>query len=228
MKRKQSIYQLLFEQEEAPKKNSEIADAPESDLFIVKGLKPTARKSNVSVDEQIDSLILLYENKSIKDDEDILMEILNNKKFNLNFLFEQEDPTAEEEPAEDPPAEDPPADTGETTPSDQPSDAIDSKSDDPADKDLVPDLDVSKFSNKVARLIMNYRNLLRIEDVILNRAKNFLDENYGDAFVTKYLDILERDFGIVASEFEDEEDVEDAPFAIGANPAGAGISGGSS
>ena len=30
---------------------------------------------------------------------------------------------------------------------------------------------------------MNYKNLLRVEDVIINRVKNFLDENYGDVFV---------------------------------------------
>ena len=217
---KNKIYRMLFEQEEEGNKVNN--NTPESDLFIVKGLKPTARKSNVSVDEQIDSLILLYENKSIKSDEDLLMEILSNKSLNLKFLFEQDEEPPAEEPAE-PPAEEP----ADTTSSDDPSDAGSATTSNPAEEDVVPDLDVSKFTSKIARLIMNYRNLLRIEDVILNRGKNFLDENYGDAFVQKYLDVLERDYGIVASEFEDEEDVEDAPFAIGANPAGAGISGGS-
>lgn len=224
---RKNIYQFLFEQDEGGGSNSEIDDAPESDLFIVKGRKPTARKSNVSVDEQIDSLILLYENKSIKE-EDLLSEILSSRTLNLKFLFEQEDEGGDDAsaaPVEDTGAaeDDPP----ETTASDDPSDSSSPQSDDPADKDIVPDLDVSQFSNKIARLIMNYRNLLRIEDVILNRAKSFLDDNYGDAFVSKYLDILERDFGIVASEFEDEADVEDAPYSIGANPAGSGISGGS-
>jgi len=213
-----NIYRMLFEEEEGNKVNN---DTPESDLFIVKGLKPTARKSNVSVDEQIDSLILLYENKSIKSDEDLLMEILSNKSLNLKFLFEQNEEPPTEEPTETP--DDEPADT---TSSDSPSDAGSATTSNPAEEDVVPDLDVSKFTSKIARLIMNYRNLLRIEDVILNRGKNFLDENYGDAFVKKYLDVLERDYGIVASEFEDEEDVEDAPFAFGANPAGAGMSGG--
>jgi len=215
-----NIYRMLFEQEEEGNKVNN--DTPESDLFIVKGLKPTARKSNVSVDEQIDSLILLYENKSIKNDEDLLMEILTSKKLNLKFLFEQDEEAPAEEPAEEP-AEDP----VDTTTSDAPSDASSATTSNPAEEDVVPDLDVSKFTSKIARLIMNYRNLLRIEDVILNRGKSFLDENYGDAFVEKYLDVLERDYGIVASEFEDEEDIEDAPFAIGANPAGAGMSGGS-
>jgi hypothetical protein len=217
---KNNIYRMLFEQEEAGNKVND--NTPEADLFIVKGLNPSARKSNVSVDEQIDSLILLYENKSIKSDEDLLMELLSNKKLSLKFLFEQDEDAPAEEPTDEP-AEEP----ADTTASDDPSDAGSAQSSSPAKGDIVPDLDVSKFASKVARLIMNYKNLLRIEDVILNRGKSFLDENYGDAFVAKYLEVLERDYGVVASEFGNEKDVEDAPFAIGANPAGAGMSGGS-
>ena len=52
-----------------------------------------------------------------------------------------------------------------------------------------------------------------------------MDENYGDKFVVRYLDILEEQFGISANEFE-MTDIEDAPFAVGANPAGAGMGGG--
>ena len=73
---------------------------------------------------------------------------------------------------------------------------------------------------------MNHRNHLRIEDVIINRAKNFLDENYGDAFVSRYLEDLETKYGIELSEMPADEEQIDAPFAIGANPAGAGMSGG--
>ena len=72
---------------------------------------------------------------------------------------------------------------------------------------------------------MNHRQLLDVETVIINRTKNFLDENYGDKFVVRYLDILEEQFGISANEFE-MTDIEDAPFAVGANPAGAGMGGG--
>ena len=61
--------------------------------------------------------------------------------------------------------------------------------------------------------------------IIDNRTKNFLDENYGDKFVVRYLDILDEQFGISAQQFE-MTDVEDAPFAVGANPAGAGMGGG--
>ena len=87
--------------------------------------------------------------------------------------------------------------------------------------------DVDAFTNRVVRLIMNYKNLLRIEDAIINRAKNFLDENYGDQFVSKYLEILEKEHGLSAEEFANVEySADDESFGIGANPAGAGSMGG--
>ena len=89
---------------------------------------------------------------------------------------------------------------------------------------MVPDIDIDKFTIKIARLIMNHRQLLDVENAIINRTKNFLDENYGDKFVTRYLNILEEQFGIETKEF-DIEYSEDVPLAVGANPAGAGMGG---
>lgn len=213
------IFSLLFEQDE-----SEIQDATESEVVPANGAKPKARKPVNSVDDQIDALILLYESKAIKDDDDKLLESLLGKK--LKYLIEQDDAGAPAD-ATDEPAE--PADSDDNaTSADAPSTSSDPGDVEKAEKDLVPDLDVDVFTKKVARLIINHRNLLRIEDVIINRGKNFLDENYGDAFVAEYMNSLETQFGIKLSEFEDEESVLDAPFAIGANPAGAGISGGGS
>ena len=205
----EKLYKLLFEQQE-----EDLGDAPEGG---VKGnVEPKARKSDDSVDDQIDSLILLYEKRAIREDEDKLMESLSNTS--LQYLFEQEEP-----PADD-------ADTGE--PSDPPEPAGDPEpagsevaTADAAELEAVPDLDIDKFTIKVARLIMNYRQLLDVETAIINRTKNFLDENYGDKFVVRYLDILDEQFGISPEEFETVHN-QDAPFAIGANPAGAGMSGG--
>lgn len=199
------IYNLLFEQEEKT-----FDDPPEGNVSFKKNTG--SRVASDSVDDQIDSLILMYENKSIRDEDQKLFESLFGSS--LKVLLEQEEEPAEEEPAEDAAVSDTP--TGSEQAGDVPA----------AEKDVVPDLDVDAFTRRIARLVMNHRNLLRIEDVIINRAKNFLDENYGDAFVTKYMDDLEMKFGIEISEFPELEDDDDAPYAIGANPAGAGISGG--
>jgi hypothetical protein len=136
------------------------------------------------------------------------------KATSLKYLFEQEEEVVEEPPADEAPVEDDPSPVGSeeaTAPA--------------AESEPVPDLDIDKFTIKVARLIMNYRQLLDVETAIINRTKNFLDDNYGDKFVVRYLDILEEQFGITAEEFE-TTNVQDAPFAVGANPAGAGMGGG--
>jgi len=199
------LYRLLFEQEEKT-----FNDPPEGDVTFKKNTG--SRVASDSVDDQIDSLILMYENKSIRDDDEKLFESLFSNS--LKVLLEQEEELAEEEPADD------------TATSDTPSGSEQAGDVPAAEKDIVPDLDIDAFTRRIARLVMNHRNLLRIEDVIINRAKNFLDENYGDAFVSKYMDDLEMKFGIEISEFPDLEDDDDAPYAIGANPAGAGMSGG--
>ena len=202
------IFKLLFEQQQ-----EDLGDAPEGG---VKGnTEPNARKADDSVDDQIDSLILLYEKRAIREEEDKLMESLN--KASLQYLFEQEEeepPPPEEEP---PPPEEEPADPEPLGSEEATAPA--------AETQAVPDIDIDKFTIKVARLIMNHRQLLDIETAIINRTKNFLDENYGDKFVVRYLDILEEQFGITPEEFETTH-VQDAPFAIGANPAGAGMGGG--
>ena len=202
------IYSYLFEQEE-----KKFNDPTENNVSFKKNSGTKA--SQDSVDDQIDSLILMYESKSIRDEDEKLFESIF--KRSLRMLLEQEEEggdEAAEEPADDAASADSPS--GSEAPGDVP----------PANKDRVPDLDIDAFTQKIARLVMNHRNLLRIEDVIINRAKNFLDENYGDAFVSKYLDDLQIKFGIETSEFPGLDDDDDAPYAIGANPAGAGISGG--
>ena len=212
---KKTIFDLLFEQETA---NAVSNQTPEAAVSIQGDGDLKARKPNDSVDDQIDALILMYESKSIKDEVDDLNESLTYNSLST-FLLEQDEAPEEEAVETETP------DIPGMTDSDDPSGSDSVEVEEKAEKDLVPDLDVDMFTKRIARLIMNYRNLLRIEDVILNRGKNYLDENYGDAFVAKYLDSLESQFGIKVSEFN-EEGIQDAPFAIGANPAGAGAVGG--
>ena len=96
----------------------------------------------------------------------------------------------------------------------------------PADKQEVPDLDIDRFANRVVRLINNYQSLLNVEEAILNRAKTFLDENYGDAFVQSFSDTLVQTYGIEVVEFNDVPEVEEDNFAIGAFAGGTGGLGG--
>ena len=206
-----NIFNLLFEvDEESINRNS-----PENPVSVEdEGIK--ARPADDSVDDQIDALILRYENIAIKDDdENTFAESLN--RLNLKILLEQEEDEDIVSAFED--------DVEDTTPA-EPGGSEDMDVKKPAKKQEIPPLDVDAFTSRMVRLIMNYENLLNIKEAIINRAKNFLDENYGDQYVNKYMETLEQEHGISFKEFKDVNYPDEEDFAIGANPAGAGITGG--
>lgn len=214
---------LLLEQEEKNKESG--ANTPESPMKL-REPKTKARPAKGSVDDQIDALILRYESASIREEEEpSLNESLKN--LNLRFLFEQEEPPPEEEtPAAAPP---PSADTPTEEDSEEeikPAGSQDMQITTPAEDQKVPDLDIDKFAMRMVRLVNNYRNLLTIEEAIINRAKNFLDENYGEVFVDDFINILSDKYGLELDEFENIPEVSDDVFAVGAYEGGTGGLGG--
>ena len=94
---KRKIYNLLFEQEEEKeKKEFNFEDPPEENVNIQGDAEPKARKANDSVDDQIDSLILLYESKAIReDDEESYLNESLIKQTLLALLREQDEPAAD-------------------------------------------------------------------------------------------------------------------------------------
>ena len=216
-----SIYDLIFEQDDNEKAAKRAS--PENPILLRRP-KVRARPASDSVDDQIDGLILRYESASIRSEEEgdgeaTLAESL--KKLNLRFLLEQEEEepvVEEEEPVVDE------AEGEEDVPDPEGSEAM--AVTEPVGEQEIPDLDVDAFAARVIRLLMNHDNLLRIEDAIINRTKNFLDENYGDVFVSKFLDIIEEQYGLAVDEFPDVEYDEDEPFAVGAFAGGTGGLGG--
>jgi hypothetical protein len=192
---------------------------PGEDLFGIENEDEAKKESLDSVDDQIDSYILRFENESIKDaDEEMIMESLRLRT--LRFLLEQEEgedaesaeapaPDAEEEPdAEEQEISDP---TGSEEPKE-----------DPQGVAPKPPLDIDAFTKKVARLVMNYRDLLRVEPVIVNRAIAFLEKNYGNKgkdYVDRMVDILDSQYDF---NLEGEIDVIDVPIATGAGVKSSG------
>ena len=223
-KNNKKIYNLLFESEVTPDEN-----------VRVKSADVKARKALDSIDDQIDALLLKYESSSIREedklkglDESTIEHSLNNTTLKY-LLHEAPGDEAEAEAAEDPAAgaegggEEAPGDEGGEAPDTVGSEKMDVTK---AGEEEVPDLDIDAFAMRTVRLIMNYKNLLRVEEAIINRIKNFLNENYGDKFVTSYIEILEDQYGISVNEFEDERDTEDTDFAVGAFAGGTGGLGG--
>jgi hypothetical protein len=208
------LYNLLFEKEDKD------TDSPEKPVHLKSGdLK--ARKSLYSVDSQIDALILRYESSSIRE-EDMQLDEYSILKKSLKYLIEQEDPlgalVGDEDEDED--EEGAPAEASEDEEPNEP-EGNEKINKGEITKEEIPNLDVDAFTNRTVRLITNYRNLLRMEEAIVNRVKNFLDEHYGDEFVVRYLDTLRNEYGIEISEF-DEAAIDDDIFAPGANPAATG------
>tara|TARA_Y100000992_G_C21266757_1_gene494351 strand:+ start:288 stop:938 length:651 start_codon:yes stop_codon:yes gene_type:complete len=215
---KNSLRVFLVEQDEEGKFKD---PAPENNLMF-KNVSSKARKSLDSLDNQIDALILGYEKASIrsKDESERINESLNS--LSLTALLMEQEEGEEEADTEEGAEEGGEEEGGETESEPVGSEAMTA---DTAETQQVPDLDIDKFAFAVGRLVNNYNNLLNPEQVILNRAKNFLDNNYGDAYINRFLATMEEQFGISSAEFNVTYN-RDVPLAVGANPAGAGISGG--
>ena len=210
---KRNIYNLLFEVEAS-------IDSPESSM-IMTSTKMKARKALDSVDDQIDALILRYEASSIREEEEERA-IASLNERSLGFLVEQE-----EEPLDDALGGDAGAEVEEEPVDDiEPTGSEKMDVDKPAEDQPIPDLDLDAFAARTVRLINNHKSLLRMEEAIGNRIKHFLDENYGDKFVQRYLEILDSQYGLSFEQFDDERKTEDEKFAVGANAAGTGGMGG--
>jgi hypothetical protein len=205
----------LFEQEAGESG----PNTPEEPINLRKP-KRKSRPGKDSVDDQIDALILRYESASIRK-EPSLNESL--KSLNLRFLLEQE----EELPADDeaPPVDEPAGEEADAEDAPEPEGSEKMTVSEPADNQEVPDIDIDKFGTRIVRLISSYQNLLNVEEAILNRAKTFLDENYGDAFVQAFVDSLIQNHGIESVEFK-VPDVKPDNFAVGAYAGGTGGLGG--
>ena len=191
-----NLFKLIFEAEKG--KFPEKVD----DDIRVGGKSRLARDS---ADDQIDSLLIKYENESIKEDETLEESLA---KQSLKYLLnEQEDVV------------DPAADAEATTGSEM-------QDEDEAGEEEQANLDIDVFSSKVARLIMNYDHLLKIEAVILNRAVEFLKDNYDAEHAERFYAILEEQYDIEIDEDFIDEEGRPAPQGLGAYDGGSGGGGG--
>ena len=207
----------LLKEQEAPAAQG--ADTPEDPVSM---REPKLRDSPAkdSVDDQIDALLLRYETSSIRS-EPSLNESL--KSLNLKFLLEQEEEEPIDEPADEAPADTPAAEEEAPTEENlEPEGSEKISVTAPAEEQEIPDLDIDRFANRVVRILNNYQSLLNVEEAVLNRAKTFLDENYGDAFVQAFNDTLMQNYGIESVEFDNVPEVGEDVYAVGAFAGGTG------
>lgn len=158
----------------------------------------TANKESISsVDSQIDAMLIKYEAAAIGKVD--MMESL--KKRNLMFLLEAEEPAAEEPAAESAPeAEEPDATAEPAAPA-------------PVAPAKKMSINIDLFASSVARLVTNAHNLLQVEPAVINRARNFIDKNYGQEYVAKFDDIFETQYQF---NLDGESEVINVPISVGA------------
>jgi len=150
-----------------------------------------------SVDSQIDALLIKYEAAAIGKVD--MMESL--KKRNLMFLLEAEEPAAEEPAAEAAPeAEEPDETAAPAAPA-------------PTAPAKKMSINIDLFASSVARLVTNAHNLLQVEPAVINRARNFIDINYGPEYVERFDSIFETQYQF---NLDGESEVIDVPISIGA------------
>lgn len=160
----------------------------------------TIRLSEDSVDSQIDSVLLRYQDESSLEDEEL------NEGYkmpdNWNLLLEAEGDEEQMNPQDV-------MTVGDDLPrSKEPKDPVDQK------------INIDDFAQKVANLYEHYDNLLNVKPVIVHRAMHTLERGYSPEVVNEFLETLEREFGITP-EGDAEEEVPMAPPGGSAGPIGA-------
>ena len=178
----------------------------------------STKKADDSVDDQIDSYIIKFERDSIVSEEDSIMEAL--KRMSLETLLEQDSPEEEDAAPEDDDAE-----TGGDATEPEVQDPIGSEeisATEPATPPKLP-LNVDEFTKRVARLVENAEVLLSVRSVIINRAFNYLLENYDQAHVDAMKEVLDEQFDF---DIDDPGRPVETPYAVGAYAGGTGGLGG--
>lgn len=184
--------------------------------------KIKSRLSMQSVDDQIDSLLMQFEEKAISESYTLSLRVL------LEAPGDEEDEGEGAPDGGSPEGEvtagkpkisdvETPAPTGEK-PRIQGEDSTSSSAKIDAESavdPMKPRVDINQFASRVARLVENYQSLLDVSSVILTRAQNFLRENYDQATVDELVEVLETEYGIA---LEPSDNTPTPPAAAGAGP----------
>jgi hypothetical protein len=193
------------------------------ELFVASDAEEVTRLSKDSADDQIDAFILKFEKDSIEEEEgEDLLESLRNLSLR-GILNEQPSPDDLPEPEDlAAPPEEPAPEAEEEVEVEDPAGSEDVTVTD-AEELPKPPLNIDEFTKRVARLAMNYETLLDIKTIIVNRAMNFLADNYDKAHVDEMKEILDSQFDF---DLDGSKDIPEPPYAVGAYAGGTGQMGG--
>jgi len=229
----QSIYKLLFEADEAAK-DYKVVNRTEEPLSV--------NSADTNIDHAIQDLAKSAQRSARFDSANEMMESFNSRSLSYLLTEQDEDPFAEE-PAdeggddaaadEDPFAEEGGDDEGGGEGEDKKEDDADVatnadiKTSQPAKLDPVP-INMSTFVDQL-RDLLNTPDLgkkINLETIIINRAKNYILEQYDDDHLSSFEDLMyNAGFDLERNPREEGDNI-DVPLAVGAFAGGTGGLGG--
>ena len=226
-------FKLLREQDEESKGPPYVP--PQERILTTPDVSDSMTEKEASVDQKIDSYLLQYEKEAVPldgADEDKLSPEARQKAAEQpvplaerrkeqalhRWLFEQDAPAA------DAPA-DAPADIGEDTGGGDEGGGETPEPGAEAPVAPVPNINLRKFAEGIARLVNNYQTLIDPKTIILNRAMYYIAKNYSPRLAKELMSILERDFDLTPkTKSQVQAEYPPAPRQANAGPdSGGGV-----
>ena len=194
------------------------------ELFATEDDSESVKLSRDSLDDQVDAFLMRFEKSSILPDEDTEGLSESFRSLSLAALLQEQDaPEAEEEPAGDaPPPPPPPEDEAPPAPEEE----VEVGEVEEEVEESKPNIDIDEFTKRVVRLATNADVLLDIKSVIINRALNYILENYNKERLDEMIESLDLIFGIDEDDKDLKQSAPEAPYAVGAWAGGTGGLGG--
>lgn len=147
------------------------------------------RLSDTSVDAQIDSLLVQFEDQALQ---------VESRMSLADLLLEEEREEVSADPRQT-------SQDDAKEPKERPAPA----------KPRTPSINLAEYVRRVARLVESYDRLLDVPTVIMQRASTFLEENYDADTADQFADMLEQEYGL---SLEPRDNESPRPAAAGAGP----------
>ncbi len=80
----------------------------------------------------------------------------------------------------------------------------------------LDEIDIDIFTSEIARLVKNYENLIDMESIIVTRAKDFIEERYGEELSDSFVDNLESKHDIEIDKPKTLSSELEVPLSLGA------------
>lgn len=172
-------------------------DNPVAPPESTQDFQPVEQQKDISLDQMLDRYFVRYERESIPTN-DVYESTFRNKSF-IKEQLEEEEP-AEEEPADDLGGEDDGGlggdlggDLGDDLGGDE---AAPAESGNEAPVLTTPQINLNDFARSVARLANNFQALMDPKSTILNRAEQYITNNYDQRTGQELMQILSTNYGL--------------------------------